>query len=131
MKRHTPTAVVYAHLERQSRANLVLQDLGNSAVEVGQDLHGELGIDVVLRDEVIEGICEGAADAADEAKKNALVSKAAILICNKRWMGSSFIHFSIRSSTNNNDESKQCGAVPASAIQLVEILRRRHLFFLD
>lgn len=59
-----PERLVETHLERQSRADLVLQDLGNRAVEVGQDLHGELGIDVVLRDQVVEGICERTADTA-------------------------------------------------------------------
>lgn len=52
------------HLERQARPDLFLQDLGNRSVKVRQDLHGQLGIDAVLGDQVIEGVRQGGADAA-------------------------------------------------------------------
>lgn len=68
------TVGIEAALESQPGPDLVLQDLGNRAVEIGQDLHGELRIDVVLGDEVIKRICERAADAMNEGTE-ALVSK--------------------------------------------------------
>lgn len=56
-----PGARAGAHLERQARADLLLQDLGDSAVEVGEDLHGQLGIDAVVLDQVIEGVGQSCA----------------------------------------------------------------------
>lgn len=56
------------HLERQTGPDPVLQDLGNRPVEVRKDLHSELGIDAVLGDQIIEGVCQGGADAASRRK---------------------------------------------------------------
>lgn len=52
------------HLKGQAGLDLLLKNLRNRAVKVGEDLHGELGIDAMLGDEVIEGICQSGADAA-------------------------------------------------------------------
>lgn len=51
------------HLESQPGLDLVLQNLGNRSVEVGEDLHRQLRVDAVRRDEVIESVCQSGADA--------------------------------------------------------------------
>lgn len=51
------------HLERQAGLDLLLQHFGDGAVEVGEDLHGELGIDAVLGDQIVEGVRESGTDA--------------------------------------------------------------------
>jgi carbamoylphosphate synthase small subunit len=48
-------------LECQARLDLVGKHVGDSLVEVGEDLHSELRLDAALGDEVVEGVCEGAA----------------------------------------------------------------------
>jgi len=52
------------HLERQPRLDLLLQRLGNNAIELGEDLHGELGVDALLADQLVQGICQGDAETA-------------------------------------------------------------------
>lgn len=53
-----------SYLERQPRLHLLLQHVRDCAIEVGQNLHGQLGVDAGVRDEVIEGVCESGTDAA-------------------------------------------------------------------
>lgn len=56
-----------SYLERQARLHLLLQHVRDCAIEVGQDLHRQLGVDAGVRDEVIEGVCESGTDAAQRA----------------------------------------------------------------
>lgn len=51
------------YLERKPRAHLLAQNLGDHAVEGGQDPHGELRLDAALVDQVVEGVCEGEPEA--------------------------------------------------------------------
>ena len=51
------------YLERQARLHLFGQHLCDTAIEVRQDLHRELGLDATLADQVVEGIRERHADA--------------------------------------------------------------------
>lgn len=51
-------------LECQAGLDLLREDVGDGAVEVGEDLHGQLGLDAALRDEVVQRVCERAAQAA-------------------------------------------------------------------
>ncbi len=51
------------HLERQARLHLLSQHLCDTAIEVRQDLHRELGLDSTLADQVVEGVRERHADA--------------------------------------------------------------------
>ncbi len=53
-----------AHLERQPSLDLVLKRLGDGAIEVGQDLHRQLGIDAVIADEIVQRVSQREADAA-------------------------------------------------------------------
>jgi hypothetical protein len=48
-------------LECQARLDLLGEDIGNSLVKVQEDLHGELGLYAALGDEVIQCVCQGAA----------------------------------------------------------------------
>jgi hypothetical protein len=41
----------------------VSRDIGDGFVEVEEDLHGELGLYAALGDQVVECVCEGAAQA--------------------------------------------------------------------
>lgn len=54
---------VSPHLERQPCLDLVLKHVCDGSVEVGEDLHGQLRVDARVRDEVIESVCQGGADA--------------------------------------------------------------------
>lgn len=56
-----------SYLERQARLHLFLQHIRDRAIEVGQDLHRQLGVDAGVRDEVIEGVCESGTDAVQRA----------------------------------------------------------------
>lgn len=85
-----------SYLERQPRAHVGLQHLGNGAIKVCQDLHRQLGVDAVLRDQVIEGIRQGSANATQEASHQSTGNK-------NRWQGAG-------------------SAVPATAVELVEVL---------
>jgi hypothetical protein len=51
-------------LECEARLDFVGEDIGDGLVEVGEDLHGELGLDTALGDEVVERVCEGTAQTA-------------------------------------------------------------------
>jgi hypothetical protein len=51
------------YLERQARLHLLSQHLCDTAIEVRQDLHRELGLDATLADQVVEGVRERHADA--------------------------------------------------------------------
>lgn len=51
------------YLERQPRLHLLSQHLCDTAIEVRQDLHRELGLDAALADQVIEGVRKRHADA--------------------------------------------------------------------
>jgi len=51
-------------LERQPSLHLIRQNLRNTAIEVRQDLHRQLGLDATLADQVVEGVRERHADAA-------------------------------------------------------------------
>ena len=51
------------HLEGQPGLDLLLQGLGNNAIELGQDLHGELRVDALLSDQLVERIRQGNAEA--------------------------------------------------------------------
>jgi hypothetical protein len=53
-----------ADLECEARLDLVGEDIGDGLVEVGENLHGELGLDTALGDEVVERVCEGTAQTA-------------------------------------------------------------------
>lgn len=52
------------HLERQARLDLFLEGLSNDAVELRQDLHGELRVDALVPDQFIQRISQGSAEAA-------------------------------------------------------------------
>ena len=48
-------------LKRQPRLDLVRQHFRNRFIEVRENLHGELGLDPALSDQVVERVREGAA----------------------------------------------------------------------
>jgi hypothetical protein len=48
-------------LERQARLDLFREHVGNSLVKVEENLHGELGLYAALGNEVVQRVCEGAA----------------------------------------------------------------------
>jgi hypothetical protein len=52
------------HLERQSRLDFVCKYFSDRFVEVCKNLHGELGFDPALGDEIVKGVREGPAHAA-------------------------------------------------------------------
>jgi hypothetical protein len=52
------------YLERQARLDLLLQNFTNGSVEVAKDLHRQLRVDTMLRDQVIEGIGKRCSDTA-------------------------------------------------------------------
>lgn len=52
-----------SHLKRKFCLDLIGKDLSNDAVKVGQHLHGELGLDASLVDQVIQSIGERKTDA--------------------------------------------------------------------
>ena len=52
-----------AHLKCQACLDLLLERLGDGLVEVGQDLHGQLGIDALGADQIVEHVHEREADA--------------------------------------------------------------------
>ena len=51
------------HLESQSSLDFILQSLGNDAVKLGEDLHGELRIDALLPDQLVQGVGQGNTEA--------------------------------------------------------------------
>jgi 2-iminoacetate synthase ThiH len=50
-----------AHLERQASFDLISKPVRNRFVEVYENLHGQLGLDSALGDQVVERVCEGTA----------------------------------------------------------------------
>jgi len=50
-------------LETHSGLDLFTEHLSDDLVEVCHDFDGELGLDAATADQVVEGICECAADA--------------------------------------------------------------------
>ena len=66
------------HLERQPRLDLLLQSLGNDAVKLGEDLHGELRVDALLADQLVQGVRQGDTEATEiMSAKRPLVSSCA------------------------------------------------------
>lgn len=61
LKAAAPTNTPY--LERQASLDLLLEDVCDSAIKVGEDLHGQLGVDAVVCNQIIEGIRERSAEA--------------------------------------------------------------------
>lgn len=51
------------YLERQPRLDLVCKHVGDSLVEVCEDLHGQLWLDATLGDQVVQGVGESTAQA--------------------------------------------------------------------
>ena len=49
------------NLERQPCLDLLRKHIGNGSVEVGENLHGELRLYPALSDEVVQRVCERAA----------------------------------------------------------------------
>lgn len=49
-------------LESKPRLDLVREYVGDSFVEVEEDLHGELGLYATLGDEVVKRVCERTAE---------------------------------------------------------------------
>lgn len=54
------------YLECQPGLDLLLEDVCNRAIKVGQNLHGQLRVDAVVCNQIIEGIRERRAEAAVE-----------------------------------------------------------------
>jgi hypothetical protein len=50
-----------AHLECKPRLDLVCEHIGDRLVEVDEDLHGQLGLDAALGDQIVQRVREGAA----------------------------------------------------------------------
>lgn len=72
------------YLESQPGLDLLLEDIGNRAVEVGKYLHRKLRVDSVVCDKIIEGIRQRRA----EAGMALLVSQSAVIygsIEDKGW----------------------------------------------
>lgn len=86
------------HLERQPCLDLVLKHVCDGSVEVGEDLHRQLRVDASVRDEVIESVCQGGADAIPRF----------VMLASLR-LGAS--------------KEQRCN-VPATAVQLVVVLLR-------
>jgi hypothetical protein len=55
------TVGIEVTLERQASFDLVSKPVRNRFVEVDEDLHGQLGLDSALGDQVVERVCEGTA----------------------------------------------------------------------
>jgi hypothetical protein len=58
-----PPLSATSYLKRQPSLHLIRQHLRNTAIEVRQDLHRQLGLDATLADQVVEGVRERHADA--------------------------------------------------------------------
>lgn len=52
------------HLELESRLDVLLERFRDGLVKVAQDLHGELRVDALIADEVVERVGQSEADAA-------------------------------------------------------------------
>lgn len=59
------------YLKRQPGLDLILQNIRNGSIKVGEDLHGQLRVDAVALDEIIQSVCQGSADAVHSAERNA------------------------------------------------------------
>lgn len=59
------------YLKGQPGLDLILQNIRNGSIKVGEDLHGQLRVDAVALNEVIQGVCQGGADAVHSAERNA------------------------------------------------------------
>ena len=69
----------FIHLEREAGLNLLIERVGHDAVKLHQDLHGQLRIDPLVLDQVIEGISQGHAETAQsryEVSTGSLVALA-------------------------------------------------------
>lgn len=66
-----PARATSPYLKCQPGLDLVLQNIRNGSIKVGEDLHGQLRIDAVALDEVIQSVCQGSADAVHGAERNA------------------------------------------------------------
>lgn len=51
------------HLELESRLDVLLERFRDGLVKVAQDLHGELRVDALIADEVVERVGQSEADA--------------------------------------------------------------------
>ncbi len=126
--------VVRLHLESQARPDLLLKDLGDRPVEVRQDLHGELGIDAVRGDQIVEGICQGGADATFVIAVT--IHRHHVSLMPSFFLGGGFallpdfdhVLLSRVGVTNIGEEGGvgRVSYVPATTVELVEILRGRH-----
>lgn len=52
------------HLERQPCLDLICKYVGDRLIEVGEDLHGQLGLDTALGDQVVQRVREGTTQTA-------------------------------------------------------------------
>lgn len=59
------TAANGTNLELQPTLDVLLQRLGDGLVEVAENFHGELGIDALFADQVVEGVCQSEPDAVN------------------------------------------------------------------
>jgi len=64
----TEAVRVQRALERKASLNPLIKGLGNDAVKLGQDLHGELGIDALGPDKIVQCIRQRRAQAATVQK---------------------------------------------------------------
>jgi hypothetical protein len=51
----------WTHLKRKPRLDLICEHVGNRLVEVCEDLHGQLGLDAALGDQIVQRVREGTA----------------------------------------------------------------------
>ena len=86
------------YLESQARANLLLQNLRDRSVKVGQDLHRQLRVDAVLRDQVIESVCEGSSHAVTFAQMSHVSDWLLSYVQYSKWFGASALRLSGRRS---------------------------------
>lgn len=49
------------HLERQPSLDLICEYVGDRLVKVGEDLHGQLGLDAALGNQIVQRVREGTA----------------------------------------------------------------------
>lgn len=62
------------YLKRQPGLDLILQNIRNGSIKVGEDLHGQLRVDAVALDEVIQSVCQGSADAVHKRRAQRLLA---------------------------------------------------------
>lgn len=59
----------FPYLKRQPGLDLVLQNIRNGSIKIGENLHGQLRVDAVALNEVIQSVCQGGADAVHSAER--------------------------------------------------------------